>query len=165
LPPHGRGGERLADGTLDGRPSEEERAVALEHRDAVAAAEVQLLVEALEVARLHGRDRDSREAPVPDGDRPAHTDEPDADRTADERRPDVEAGGRIVTVDAEVVSIGERDMRSFRVVGILRDEAVGADEEERAHERQVLELRPQRALEGGVVDAQSRRPRSHPRCR
>lgn len=38
-------------------------------------------------------------------------------------------GGILPVVLEDVVAIGERDVRHVRAVGVLRDEAVGADQE------------------------------------
>ena len=58
---------------------------------------------------------------------------------------------RIGSVGDEVVAVCKPHMRCIRVVAVLRDKAIGSDDEERPDVRQHRQLVPQRRLELSIM--------------
>jgi hypothetical protein len=150
-----RFGERPSDRRIVVGMARDEDAGAGQQGHHAVGSDVDAAVEPLEVARLHRGHHEAAEAPVGALDPARQADEPHARRAADQRLGDVQAGVGVLLVEAEVGPVGEAHARRRRVVGVVGDEAVGADHEQGTDVGQRLEPAAHRGAEPRVVRGQA----------
>jgi hypothetical protein len=144
----GRIADRLAHHRLGVRMTSKQHAVAAEHRNGPAGAEVDRRVDPLVIERFERRERDAGEAAVGLGEAASDIDRPLVVDAIDCRHADDEALAGMVTQSHEIVAVADIDRRR-RMPSREGDDTPGRiNHDKRAHRR-----RAEYALAHGVVQA------------